>query len=268
MILKSLRLLIMLFPVYLLLSCSQPSSPPKTVTVYCAAGFHKVAAEIGDAFEKKHAISVNYNFAGSNTLLSQLQLVKNGDVYIAASAYYLQIASKKGLVISYENICFHTPVLAVPSGNPKNISSLEDLGRNGVRVGMGNPETAAIGKVTMAILKKNKLAKSVLDNIVTCTATVNELVVFLGLGQVDAAVMWEDNVLNAAKINIIPIPENQNLITTIPAGLLSFSKKRKQAGLYIEFLLSHTGADILKKHGLIPYKKRTFQAAIDYAGKN
>ena len=50
--------------------------------VYSGAGMRKPMDKIGIAFEKKYGVAVTYNYAGSNTLLSQIELTKKGDVYM------------------------------------------------------------------------------------------------------------------------------------------------------------------------------------------
>ena len=47
---------------------------PQELLVYCGAGMRKPMDEIGLLFEEKYGISANYNYAGSNTLLSQMEL--------------------------------------------------------------------------------------------------------------------------------------------------------------------------------------------------
>ena len=44
--------------------------------VYSGAGLRKPMDKIGAAFEKKYGVSVKYNYASSNTLLSQIGLTK------------------------------------------------------------------------------------------------------------------------------------------------------------------------------------------------
>jgi len=238
-------------------SCSPDAPAKKSLTVYCGAGLNKALSEIGTAFENEHGITINFNFAGSNTLLSQLQLVKNGDIYIPGSAYYLDIAVAKGLVRSRRTIAYHIPVIAVQKGNPKLISSLLHLSAHNIRLAVGDPKAAAIGKTSIEIFLKNHLEKAIINNIISQTATVNELIVFLSLKQVDAAIVWEDNARAAVdKIDIVPIPDHQNIIKTIPAGILNSSHKQKTARLFIDYLLSPPARNILEKYGFKPYDKK------------
>lgn len=236
----------------LLNACSDTQK--QTMAVYCGAGMSKAASEIGELFEKKYGIAIHYNFAGSNTLLSQIQIVKKGDVYVPASDYYMEIAANKKLVEKPVTIALHIPVIAVPKGNPQNITSLEDLAGNNIRIGLGDPKAAAIGKTSVEIFKLNNLEQRVYKNVVTRTATVNELLVYLSLNQVDAAVTWEDNALAAAgKVDVVPIPRNQNRVETIPAAVLTLSKQKENARRFIDFLRSPEAKEILEKYGFKAY---------------
>ncbi|MCP4220170.1 MAG: molybdate ABC transporter substrate-binding protein [bacterium] len=245
--LLAVTMLSFLLPAFCSRDTAETSSP---LVVYCGAGINKAASEIGSLYEKKTGVPILYNFAGSNTLLSQLQLVNNADIYIPAASYYLDIASQKGLVENRINIARHVPVIAVPKGNPKAVTCLEDLGKEGIRICLGDPKAAAIGKTAVAILEKNKLLEKVSKNIVTQTATVNEAVVFLGLRQVDAAIIWEDNALSAKKkIDMILIPFQQNCLETIPAGITTSCKRKKEAGDFIAFWKSPEAERILIRFG-------------------
>jgi molybdate transport system substrate-binding protein len=239
-----------------ILSCSPNTPTTRSLAVYCGAGLNKAATEIGTLFEKEHGVSILYNFAGSYTLLSQLEIVNKGDVFIPGEDYYMEIASAKKLVENPVPIAFHIPVIGVPKGNPKHITSIEDLAKPGIRLGLGDPKAAAIGKTAVDILKKNGLEQQVRKNVVTLTATVNELTVYVALNQVDAVITWEDNALTAAaKMDIVPIPEDRNMIKTIPAAVLAYSAQKQPAQQFIDFLLSPQAKEIFKKHGFTPYKQ-------------
>src|SRR6184192_3415030 len=59
------------------------------VTVFAAASLTDAFKEIGSAFSAKNAVSVEFNFAGSPTLRTQLEQGARADVY--ASAYQAQM---------------------------------------------------------------------------------------------------------------------------------------------------------------------------------
>ena len=156
-----------------LLSYPQFGFAKDMLLVYSGAGMRKPMDKIGAAFEKKYGVEVNYNYAGSNTLLSQIELTKQGDVYMPGATMYIDKAKKKGFVDYERLVAYHIPVIAVSEGNPAKITSLTDLTRPGVRVILGDPKAAACGKIAKKILEKNKIYNEVQKNIIANTATVN-----------------------------------------------------------------------------------------------
>lgn len=242
-----------MFMVSGLVSCGDATSAVSSLTVYCGAGLYRPMSEAGRLFEEKYRVPVRFNFGGSNTLLAQMQLAPSGDVYVPASFYYLDMATEKGLVESTSMLWVHVPVIAVPKGNPKRISSLQDMTKSGLRIGLADPNSAAIGKASVEILNKNNLYDAVTKQVVVRSATVNELMVFISLGQVDAGIVWEDNALFAKdKVQIIPIPDEQNIIKSIAAGVLSASIKKVRAKTFIRFLHSPEVKEIFREYGFRP----------------
>ena len=75
------------------------------------------------------------------------------------------------------------PVVAVKKGNPANIRSVEDLQREGIRLGQANPDAAAIGKVTKPVLEQANLWEPLKLRTVAFHATVTDVAnaVFLKL---------------------------------------------------------------------------------------
>ncbi len=115
----------------------------------------------------------------------------------------------------------HTPGYAVPKGNPANITSLEDLTRSGVRVVLGDPKSNAIGETAQKIFEKNKI-EGVDKNVVSLTATVNEILVALKAGNADAAIVTKDGAHgNEADLDLIEIPADQNIDQIIPICVLT-----------------------------------------------
>ena len=53
--------------------------------------------EIGAVFQKKYGTQVKYNYAGSQALLSQMELIKEGDAYMPGETMYIKIAKTSKL---------------------------------------------------------------------------------------------------------------------------------------------------------------------------
>jgi len=61
-----------------------PTGTDASLFVYSGAGLKKPMTAIGEAFTGKYGIGVDYTFAGSGTLITQMELSRKGDVFIPA----------------------------------------------------------------------------------------------------------------------------------------------------------------------------------------
>ena len=230
----------------------------ESLFVYCGAGMRKPMDEIGLLFEEENGISVNYNYAGSNTLLSQMELTQKGDIYMPGATYYFDVAREKGFTDYEQLIAYHVPVIAVPKGNSANITSLDDLAKSGVKVILGDSKAVAIGKLGDTLLKDNGIYEDVEKNVVARGATVNKLVVYISMDQGDASIIWEDLVVNSEKIESVAINSQNNIIKIIPIGTLSFSNKNDAAKKFVDFVASDKGKTIFEKHGFTTYPNEKY----------
>jgi len=224
-----------------------------TLLVYSGAGMRKPMDAIGVVFQQKCDTQVKYNYAGSNALLSQMELTKMGDVYMPGETMYIEIATKKGLVDYQRLTCYHIPIITVPKGNPANITCLEDLAKPGVKLVWGDPKVAAIGKTGKEILEKSGIYDKAWANVIATLPTMNEVMLQIALGQADASINWWDTVKAVKDIEVIEIPKEQNLIEIIPIGVTTFSKNPETAKKFVDFCASAEGQAIFEKHGFIAY---------------
>ncbi|MCL2156558.1 MAG: molybdate ABC transporter substrate-binding protein [Methanobrevibacter sp.] len=234
---------------------SSGSNEEGSIDVLFAAGFSKVGPELISEFNKKYPnIKVNSKYGGSGELFATLETQKKGDVFLPADYKYMEDAMNSGYIDNgtVKNVTKNVPVIIVEKGNPKNISSLKDLAKDGVKVGIGEKNGPAIGKTTAKILEKNNLSSDVGKNIVVTTTTVNQLLTYLITGQVDATIIWEDMTSwkeGDGKIEVIKIPEDENEISTVPVGITSFTKDKDAAVKFNEFITSEEGKTIWEKWG-------------------
>ena len=222
--------------------------------VYCGAGLMKPMDVLKASFEEENGIEVRMIYAGSGELFGMISTRQEGDVYIPGDIKYTNDALEKGIVLEEgsETICYHVPVILTPGGNPANIKSLEDLGREGVKVALADEKAAAIGNVSLAILKKNNLLEQVNKNVVTRPSTTNQLLIYTATAQVDATIAWEDQALwgeGKGKIDVVRIPSEQNLIKTIPASVVTFSKRQEEAKKFVRYISSDSGKTVWAEWG-------------------
>jgi molybdate transport system substrate-binding protein len=218
--------------------------------LYCGAGIRPAADEIVKAFEKEHGVTVECDYDGSERLLARIKLSSLGDVYMPGDVHYVEQAKSQGLVTEHQNVCYFVPVILVQKGNPKNIQSLADLARPGIDVGLGNPETCAIGRKSAKLFEQGGLSLDDIEpNVKFQAVTVNDLGNHVKLGQLDAVIVWDAMAAYFAEDgDVVPIPLEQNVISTVAAGVLTCSEHPELAGKLIDFIASERGKTIFRKH--------------------
>jgi len=165
-------------------------------------------------------------------------------------ARYVQQAQNEGLITSSRDACYFVPVILVRKGNPKGIRGVADFAREGLQLALGNPEACAIGMVTVDILQKNGINPAHVEpQVVFRSPTVNELALHIKLGGIDATIVWDAIAAQYPEDGeVVPIPKEKNVVSTVPIAVLRSSRQPKQAAGLQEFVVSNEGRKIFAKH--------------------
>lgn len=221
--------------------------------LYSGAGLRPAARSMVDAFEKEHGITVQADYAGGGQLLGTIAAHQRGDLFMAGAERYADLAIERGLAVpdTKKTVAYFVPVIFVQKGNPKNIASVQDFTRDGVRLGFGDERCCAVGDKTLGILERNNIPlREVRPQVVYKSKTVNELGVAVQMGSVDAVVMWDTNARHFSEHGeIVPIPLEKNVVSAVPLVMLKSSKRPEYAREFIDFATSSKGRNIWKKHG-------------------
>lgn len=228
------------------------SAADGSLLVYCGAGMSEPMEEIADLFEEREGVEVQYTFGGSAQLLSQIELYQTGDLYVPGARSDIESAIERGFVDETRDVVYHVPCIVTPKGNPAGIDSLECLAEPGVRVALGDPTGPAIGKVSKKILESLGIWDEVGENVVAFSGTVNELLVYVSLGQADAAIVWED-LFNPDEMEMVEIPREKNEIKVVSIGTLIFSEDKEVAERFMNFVVSEEGKEVFVDHGFVAY---------------
>lgn len=257
-----------LFILLLLSACGSKPAPaatenaPRTLTVFAAASLTEAFTEIGHAFEAAHAgVSVTFNFAGSQTLSTQMIQGAGVDVFASANHTEMDKVVAAGLVQTGTPVDFLTNLLVVvlPQGNPANLQSLNDLARHGLKLVLGD-ETVPVGKYARQSLDNmakdasfgQDFANKVLANVVSNETDVKAVVTKVQLGEADAGIVYVSDANSAPELKTIPIPADLNVIAKYPIAALEKAPQPELAAEFITYVLSSEGQATLKKYGFTP----------------
>lgn len=228
------------------------SSSQESILVYSGAGLKAPMQEIGQAYTHKFGIDIQFNFGGSGTLISQMNLTRKGDIFIPGSSVEYGIAQNQGLVNTPLLVAYHVPVIAVQKGNPKGIVSIMDFTQPGLKVALGDANATAIGKAGTKMFRKYNITEAVEKNVITRTPTINELTIFMNTGQADVSLLTLDQI-NEEHMDAVPIPISDNVVLIVPVGMTSFTKAPVSAQTFADFVASDEGKAIFAKHGFPSY---------------
>ncbi len=208
-------------------------SSASSLTVYCAAGLKKPIEAIAAAFEKETGTRIELQFGGSGTLLSQLRIAKQGDLFIAADEAALADARKLDVIREVLPLAVQHPVIAVAKGNPKGVTSLTDLEKPDIKLALPNPEAASAGKVVKKLLgtRWETLAKKA----AVMKPTVTEIAADVKLGASDAAIIW-DSTAPQFGLDIIKVPEFSDHAEKASVGVLASAKSSAEALKFARYL--------------------------------
>jgi molybdate transport system substrate-binding protein len=251
------------------------SSPPTTgtaaevptglsgdLTVFAAASltdaFGEMKAQLEDA---NPDLSITYNFAGSQQLVTQLAEGADADVFASANMTQMKAAQDAG-TIDGEPVVFVRNRLAiiVPSDNPADVQEPADLARDGLKLVVAN-EDVPVGGYTLDMLDKMSadpafgadFRSKVEANIVSHEDNVKQVVTKVQLGEADAGVVYVSDVTPDVRedVTFIEIPEQYNVIAEYPIAPVADGDVAL-AQAYIDYLLSAGGQAVLEQWGFTP----------------
>jgi len=210
---------------------------------------------IAARFEEETGIAVKLIFGGSGTLLSQIELSRQGDIYLPGSPDYIIIGNRKGLLVegSERVVSYLVPAIITPEGNPAQVHSLEDLARPGIRVGIGNPQTVCLGLYAVELLERNGLLEEVMNNVVTFGGSCSKTANLAAMGQLDAILGWKVfESWNPERVDYVPIPPRRiPRISYIPVAIPIYTKDIELSRSFIEFVLSPVGKSFYRDLGYL-----------------
>ena len=231
------------------------SSKSRAIEFYCAAGMSKPMDEIIKAYREDFpGRKVEVSYSGSGTLLTKIRAQKSGDLYLAADTSYIQIAQEKELAEESIPVARLWPVIVVKKGNPKKILKVDDLIREDVRVNLGNPEAASVGKKTkklMETLDKWESLKKAVDARGNFKPTVNEIANDVKIDAADAAIVWNSIASQYPELEAVEIEGAPRGTVTI--CVLKFARIPHETLHFARYICaSDRGLKIFRKHGFDP----------------
>lgn len=224
--------------------------PP--LVVFAGSASQPVLEEAAKIFELKSGIPITLHLGGSGTLLSQIRLSAQGDLYIPGSPDYMAKARAFDLIDGEDTrLAYLVPAILVPKGNPQQITTLRDLARPGLRVGMADPGTVCVGLYAVELLQANNLSDQVRPNLRGQVESCAKAAAMLPLKTVDAVLGWREFASWSPQTTqaVLLAPEEIPRLAYIPAARLRNAANPVAAEAFLAFLRSADGQAIFHRWG-------------------
>ena len=201
-----------------------------------SGGVNRLAIqETVEQFQRREGVTVNVQYNGCGILVGLMKSENVPDAYFACDASYMtQVRNlfERSLTVSETDM-----VIITHKGNPKNINSLADLGREGLSIGLANEKQSALGLLTANLLKQFNLYDAVRKNVDVDTPTADLLVNQMIGGvaaKLDAAVVYRVNCSQVKdKLDVITIDKGKP-IAVQPIAVSRSSKYRYLTSRLVE----------------------------------
>jgi molybdate transport system substrate-binding protein len=223
------------------------SPEAKTVMVFAAASLKQTFTDIGERFKADNpGASIEFNFAGSSDLVTQLTQGAQADVFASADTRNMDKAAKEGLLEGNPvNFASNTLVIATTPGNPKKIASFADLAKPDLSVVTCAPQVPC-GSAT----EKVEQATKVTLHPVSEESSVSDVLNKITTGQADAGLVYVTDAKGAGdKVTAVPFSESADAVNTYPIAALKQSQNADLASKFVELVTGEGGQQILGEAG-------------------
>ena len=228
----------------------------KSIMVGAGAGLKPALDQVAKVFTEKTGIKVENSYLCSAMVLTNMQLTRTGDVMVPGTQHYMDLGIEKG-VIDPDSVAvagYMIPVIAVQKGNPHNITCMEDLAKPGLKVGVGELEVLAVGRLTDKMLKELGIYEDVMKNVVVKGGSAIKLMLPLAMKNLDAEINFMQTAIAFAdKVDIIKIDPKKLKYSIAPIGMTTYTKNKEEAQKYLDFVASKEGQAIFAKFGFTAY---------------
>jgi molybdate transport system substrate-binding protein len=224
------------------------------VTVFAAASLREAFTAAGPAFTKRFGYPVRFDFAGSDTLATQLQQGAPADVF--ASADERQMQRIGSLVTGTKTLARNR--LVVIAAVASSVRAPADLARPGTKLILAAP-TVPIGAYSRAALRNLDhergygpgFAARAERNVVSEEIDVKAVATKVALGEADAGIVYATDVtaVIGSKVRVLAFPRGVAPEATYPIAALKSAQNADGARAFVDFITSPDGRAFLRARG-------------------
>ena len=240
------------------------------VIVFAAASMTETLTQIKETYEAANpGVTITYNFDSSGTLKTQIQEGAECDLFISAGQKQMnQMDITADASVNTEGLDFVDPdsrinllenkvTLVVPEGNPKGITTFDQLAemlKNGeVLLAMGNSDVP-VGQYTQKILAYYGLDEDALAKAgnLTYGTNVKEVTTQVSEGSVDAGIIYCTDAFSAGLTVMDAATAEMCGQVIYPASVLKTAQHAEAAQAFLDYLQTEEAMKVFESVGFAP----------------
>ena len=232
---------------------SAPNAPGPSATaiiVHCADALRAPMESIAKAYELETGQPVELRVNASQSLLAQMELSHQGDLYLPADDSYLDMARAKKLIREVLPMATMGAVVVV-NPSAKKITKWADLLTDDCKLILANPAAAAIGKVTRDELRKTGRWADIEKRKPTFQGKISDVASAVLLHPKGAGIVWDAVAGQFPKLTVVRLPELAGIRSHVGIAVTSFSKQPTDALRFARYASA-------KDKGLMELSKRSY----------
>ncbi|BBZ44100.1 molybdate ABC transporter substrate-binding protein [Mycobacterium parmense] len=229
---------------------SSPGGTPQStgsIVVFAAASLKSAFTEIGGRFKTDNPGSgVEFEFAGSSALATQLTQGATADVFASADTAQMATVANAGLLAGNPaNFASNTLVIVTAPGNPRHVGAFADLAKPGLSVVVCQ-QPVPCGAATHRIEDSTGVHLNPVSEEPSVTDVLNKVT----SGQADAALVYRTDAMSAAgKVSTVSFPQASTAVNVYPIAVLKKAPRPEPAQKFVDLVTSDAGRQILVRFG-------------------
>jgi molybdate transport system substrate-binding protein len=247
---RATGMLFVLLSLVTLFACQKPDSATSEITVAAAADLIPALEQMGAEFERTHGTRVTFSFGSTGLLTRQIENGAPMDLFMAASADYINQLESKGLIVPDTRAVYARGRLTLwtPRDNHLKIEKITDLVRPEIkRIAIANPDHAPYGIAAREALEKAGVWESVKSKLVY-GENIRQTLQFAQTGNVEVAIVALSLTRGSDGIWVL-VPEELHQPLNQVLAVIKGTKNEKAARDFAEFVTGERGREILRQYG-------------------
>ncbi|MCI6589435.1 MAG: molybdate ABC transporter substrate-binding protein [Clostridiales bacterium] len=239
--------------------------------VFAAASMTETLNQIAGLYKSVAPdVEIVYNFDSSGTLKTQIEEGADCDLFISAAPKQMNAlditseANTAGLDFVLQgtriNLLENKVALAVPEGNPKNVTSydqlIEGLKAGSLMLAMGNSDVP-VGQYTQKILAYYGVSEEELAaaGVITYGSNVKEVTTQVAEATVDCGIIYGTDAYSAGLTVVDTATAEMCGQVIYPAAVLKITKNEEAARAFLDYLTGEEASAVFESVGFSPLSR-------------